>query len=178
MTTMSCSWREFEAAAPALAGTVRERFGRYRHHVLGTVRADGTPRLSGSEVPVLLGELWLGSMPGARKARDLTRDPRCSLFANPGEGTDLDGGDVRVTGLATEVTDAELKARFVAAINLPEPFQLFRVEVTEVVRMALAGPEMVLTTWRPDGRGTRVLRRRADDPEIRLDEAGARAASS
>jgi hypothetical protein len=156
------SWNDFTNEQPELAGTVQERFARYRHHVLATLRADGSPRVSGIEADFREGELWLGSMVSARKALDLRRDPRFALHANPGPGTDMDGGDVRIGGRAVEVTDEETYRWYVDAVHPPEPFHLFRVDVAEVVRVWVEGEEMVTAVWRA-GRGSRVLRRGTDD---------------
>ena len=68
------SWNEVERAAPQLAAVVQARFDAYRHKILGTLRADGSPRLSGIETTFKDGELWLGMMPDSRKAQDLRRD--------------------------------------------------------------------------------------------------------
>ncbi|GAA0443745.1 pyridoxamine 5'-phosphate oxidase family protein [Streptomyces olivaceiscleroticus] len=108
----AAGWSEFAAAEPALAEWAERRFGAYPHHVLATLRADGSPRLTGLEADFRGGELWLGMMPGSRKARDLRRDPRFSLYANPGGGSDVVDGDVRIAGRAVEVTDAEVLARY------------------------------------------------------------------
>ncbi|MEU4079957.1 pyridoxamine 5'-phosphate oxidase [Streptomyces venezuelae] len=156
------TWSAFEAAEPELAATVRERFGQHTHHALATLRADGSPRLSGIEVGFRFGELWLGMMPGSRKARDLRRDPRLSLLANLGRGTDMGGGDVRISGRAVEITDPETIARYVAEADEPQPFHLFRVEPTEVVRTWVDGDELVLRSWTA-GRRARTYRRGNDE---------------
>ncbi|MFD9246707.1 pyridoxamine 5'-phosphate oxidase family protein [Streptomyces sp. NPDC059556] len=166
-TGTGTTWSAFEAAEPAFAETVRERFGQYTHHALATVREDGSPRLSGIEVGFRFGELWLGMMPGSRKARDLRRDPRLSLLANLGEGTGMGGGDVRVAGRAVEVTDPETVARYVADAGEPQPFHLFRVDPTEVVRTWVDGDELVVRTWSP-GHPARTFRRGNDDSPPRL----------
>ncbi|GAA2806455.1 pyridoxamine 5'-phosphate oxidase family protein [Streptomyces showdoensis] len=156
------SWAAFEAAEPAFAATVRERFGRYTHHALATLRKDGSPRLSGIEAEFRGGELWLGMMPHSRKARDVLRDPRFSLLANPGEGTGMGGGDVRVSGRAVGITDPRTLEWYAGEIGQPLPFHLFRVELTEVVRTAVEGEDLVLRTWTP-GRPPRTIRRGNDD---------------
>ncbi|MEC4015604.1 pyridoxamine 5'-phosphate oxidase family protein [Streptomyces sp. H27-D2] len=157
------SWAEFEVAEPALAKTVQARFQQFKHHVLATLRADGSPRVTGLEVDFRFGEIWLGMMPSSRKALDLRRDPRCSLQANPGPDTDMAGGDVRLSGRAVEVTDPEAIARFVEAVKPPEPFHLFRVELTEVVRTHVDGMALVVTAWHPD-RPVTTTRRGSGDP--------------
>ncbi|MEU4495269.1 pyridoxamine 5'-phosphate oxidase family protein [Streptomyces sp. NPDC023998] len=155
----SRSWADFLAAEPAFAEAVQNRFGRYKHHVLATVRKDGSPRVTGLEADFRFGELWLGMMPGSRKAQDLRRDPRLALHANPGPDDSMDGGDVRIAGRAVEVTDSEAKARFTAEAGPPEPYHLFRVEIGEVVQTYVDGDELVVRSWRP-GEGVREHRRR------------------
>ncbi|GAA2506793.1 pyridoxamine 5'-phosphate oxidase family protein [Streptomyces thermolineatus] len=159
---MATNWSEFRAAEPVFARIVEERFLGHRHHVLATLRKDGSPRLTGLEVTFRSGELWLGMMQGSRKAGDLRRDPRFALHANPGGGTGMDGGDVRVAGCAAEVTDPATVARFSREVGQPEPFHLFRAELTEVVRVSVEGDELVVQAWRP-GRAVRTVRRGSDD---------------
>ncbi|MGW5419004.1 pyridoxamine 5'-phosphate oxidase family protein [Streptomyces sp. NPDC003943] len=166
--TPTAGWAAFEAAEPDLAATVRERFGQYTHHALATLRRDGSPRLSGIEAEFRDGELWLGMMPNSLKARDVRRDPRFSLLANPGEGTGMGGGDVRVSGRAVEVTDPRTLDWYAKVAGAPQPFHLFRVELTEVVRTSVEGEEIVFRTWAP-GRAVRTLRRGNDDSPTRED---------
>lgn len=157
-------WADFRSEQPGFADTVSRRFGAFRHHVLATLRADGSPRLTGLEAVFRAGELWLGMMVGSRKATDLRRDPRFSLHANPGPGTDMAGGDVRVSGRAEEVTDAQTRQRYLAGADEghPEVFLLFRAELTEAVRVHIAGEQIVLETWHP-GRPLHMVRRGNDD---------------
>lgn len=165
---MTTRWNDFRTAEPAFARTVEERFARYRHHVLATLRKDGSPRVTGIEADFRNGELYLGMMPGSRKALDLIRDPRLALQANPGPGEGMDGGDVRVSGRAVEVTDAAAVTRYATEIGQPEPFHLFRVEVTEVVHTSVDDPDLVIRTWRP-GRPVRTVRRGSDDSAPRAE---------
>jgi hypothetical protein len=169
---MTTGWTAFRAEEPVFSATVRARFEKYRHHVLATLRADGSPRVTPLEVGFHFGELWLGMMPDSRKARDLIRDPRCAVQANP--GPEDEGGDVRVSGRAVEVTDPEVIRRFVAGAGPPEPFHLFRVEVTEVVHTQVEGVDLVVRTWRP-GRPVRTIRRGNDDSPPREESPRAEA---
>lgn len=146
----TANWAAFAAAEPELAKIVEDRFGAFTHHVLATLRKDGSPRTSGLEVRFLEGELWLGMMPGSLKALDLRRDPRFSLQANPGEGTGMGGGDVRISGRAVEVEDGERKAGYVKEVEPPQPFHLFRTELTEVVRTYVEDDTyLVAQVWKP-----------------------------
>ncbi|WP_282084786.1 pyridoxamine 5'-phosphate oxidase family protein [Streptomyces tendae] len=153
------NWAGFAAAEPALAATAEARFGAYTHHVLATLRKDGSPRTTGLEVRFLSGELWLGMMPGSLKALDLRRDPRFALQANPGDGTGMGGGDVRIAGRAVEVEDPQTRAGYAEEVKPPEPFHLFRTELTEVVRTCVEDDTyLVVEIWQP-GRPVRTIRR-------------------
>ncbi|MGQ4441109.1 pyridoxamine 5'-phosphate oxidase family protein [Streptomyces violaceoruber] len=153
------NWAGFAAAEPGLASTVEARFGAYPHHVLATLRKDGSPRTAGLEVRFLTGELWLGMMPDSLKALDLRRDARFALQANPGDGTGMGGGDVRIAGRAVEVEDPRTKAGYVREVEPPEPFHLFRTELTEVVRTRVEDDKyLVVEIWQP-GRPLRTVRR-------------------
>ncbi|MEU5438429.1 pyridoxamine 5'-phosphate oxidase family protein [Streptomyces sp. NPDC020719] len=158
MGSQTSSWAEFEAAEPRFAETVRTRFLLYKHHVLATLRADGSPRVTGLEVEIHSGELWLGMMPNSRKAIDLRRDPRFAVQANPGPDAEMADGDVRVSGRAIEITDPAALARYVEVTKPPEPFHLFRAELTEVVRTGIENEEVVMRAWRP-GAALRTIRR-------------------
>jgi hypothetical protein len=156
---MAANWEAFVAAEPGLAKTVEERFGAFTHHVLATLRKDGSPRTTGIEADFRGGELWLGMMWDSLKARDLRRDPRFALQANPGEGTGMAGGDVRIAGRAIEVTDPAVKGPYVKEVEPPEPFHLFRTELTEVVRTYVEDDRyLVAEVWRP-GEPVRTLKR-------------------
>ncbi|MFJ4472146.1 pyridoxamine 5'-phosphate oxidase family protein [Streptomyces sp. NPDC089424] len=156
---MAANWASFTTAEPDLARTVEGRFGSYTHHVLATLRKDGAPRTTGIEVRFLAGELWLGMMPDSLKALDLRRDARFALQANPGEGTSMGGGDVRVAGRAVEVEDDATKARYHEEVEPPEPFHLFRTELTEVVRTYVEDDRyLVVQIWQP-GSPLRTLKR-------------------
>lgn len=158
------SWAELERAEPALAVTVRSRFEAYRHKVLGTVRADGSPRLSGIETTFKDGELWLGMMPESRKALDLRRDPRLALHSPPVDA-DLADGDARIAGRAVEVEEPGAMAKLVedderhAGTELPG--HVFRVDVTELMLLKVGDPpdHLVIESWH-EGRGRRRIERR------------------
>ena len=154
------SWRAFEEQAPVLAAAVRARFEAgptAKHHVLASLRADGSPRVSGTEVGFAHGELFLGSMPGARKARDLQRDPRCALHAHPGDSS-MDGGDAKLSGRAVEAVDAAVLERFRSPEQPPGDYHLFLLDLAEAVLTTVDGDELVVSLWRP-GQPVRTVRR-------------------
>ncbi|MFJ1645167.1 pyridoxamine 5'-phosphate oxidase family protein [Streptomyces sp. NPDC088258] len=158
---MIFTWADVVSAEPRFAENVQRRFEMYPHHVLATLRKDGSPRVTALEATFRFGELWLGMMPNSLKARDLLRDPRFAVQANPGAGDAQADGDVRVGGRAVEVTERRIRTRFVDEVRPPLPFQLFRVEVGEIVQTEIEGDDLVLRSWRP-GRPLHTVRRGTD----------------
>jgi hypothetical protein len=128
------SWSDFETAAPDLAARVRERLDAHVHKTLATIRQDGAPRISGTEVQLRDGELWIGSMWDALKARDLQRDPRFALHSGS-EDPPAWPGDAKLAGLAVEETDPELVERLNGHAG-PAPSHLFRLDLLEVSTVA------------------------------------------
>jgi hypothetical protein len=153
------SWSEFEAAAPQLAERVRARLDAHTHKTLATVRADGSPRISGTETEVVDGELWIGSMWQARKALDLRRDPRFALHGgsdDPPEWT----GDAKLAGVAEEITDPERVREINGGEAPPGPSHLFRLDLREVSTVELDDERkaLVIEVWTPE-RGVRPMKR-------------------
>ncbi len=155
------SWADFAAAAPELAAEVARRFTAHKHLVMATLRADGSPRLNGTEVVLTAGQLWLAGMSGARRFADLRRDPRVALHSGSDDPPTW-SGDARVSGRAVDATPEELAA-VAAVVEQPADgsFELFRVELTEAVsvRLAEGGESLLIETWRPDQGLTRRERR-------------------
>jgi hypothetical protein len=145
------SWAEFQAAAPELAARVRERLDAHRHKTIATIRADGSPRISGIEAQVEDGELWIGTDRDALKARDLLRDPRFALHSGsedppsePGQASSW-GGDAKLAGIAVEEAD---------------PGHLrFRLDIREASTVRVEGDALVIDVWTPDGGVRRIVRR-------------------
>ena len=141
------SWSEFEAAAPELAASVRARLDAHKHKTIATIRRDGSPRISGTETELSDGELWIGSMKAALKARDLQRDPRFALHS-ASEDPDVWTGDAKLAGTAEEV---------------PRPSgdsHRFRLDLREVSTVGLdeARKFLVIAIWKP-GEPVRTIKR-------------------
>ncbi|MVU82435.1 pyridoxamine 5'-phosphate oxidase family protein [Nocardia sp. ET3-3] len=143
------NWHQFETEAADLAAQVKRRFEAHKTHVLATLRRDGSPRVSGSEVSFEGPNLSFGSMPGAMKARDLQRDGRCAIHAHPSDG------DVKLSGVAVEITAPAL-----AAHSDPPAAHMFHLDLTEVVLTTVdqEAQLLVVRSWHPD-RGITVTRR-------------------
>jgi hypothetical protein len=153
------SWQQVEAEAPELVARARAFFDANKHKTLATLRRDGSPRISGSEIIFADGELWFGSMWQAVKALDLRRDPRFAIHS-ASDGADFQG-DAKVAGRVEEVTSYEVKRAVVQGSSPPGPMHLFRADITELVIISLGGDppdHMVIESWHP-GRGVTTRRR-------------------
>jgi hypothetical protein len=139
------SWSEFESGAPALAERVRALLDAHTHQTLATLRADGSPRISGTESEIRDGELWIGSMWRALKARDLQRDPRFALHSGSDDPPDWTG-DAKLAGVAEEVGSGTSHR--------------FRLDLREVSTVGLneSRDGLVIEVWTPDG-GVRTIER-------------------
>ncbi|WP_420435451.1 pyridoxamine 5'-phosphate oxidase family protein [Candidatus Poriferisocius sp.] len=149
---MPVPWDLIEVQAPELAERIRLRFESHVHAVMATLRRDGSPRLSGMEVPIRDGHLWLGMMPGSRKAADLLRDPRFSLHSSP-DTEELPLGDARIDGQAVVATPEEVDL-FVAGHRMPidnphDTMALFTARISRATLTRVEGRELVIETWTP-----------------------------
>jgi len=95
-------WRDVEHGEPEFAQRVRALFDARRHKTIATLRADGSPRISGIETVFEDGELVFSSMPRSRKGADLRRDPRFALHSptvDPVEGSEAQWpGEAKISG--------------------------------------------------------------------------------
>jgi hypothetical protein len=152
-------WSEVEREAPELVAAARGFLDAGVHKTLATLRRDGSPRISGTEVQIRDGDLWFGSMWQALKARDLQRDPRFALHS-PSVDPAAWRGDAKLSGRAEEVTEPDVVGRLNEGAP-PGPSHLFRADVTElsVVRPAEGGDSLLVESWH-EGRGVSRVERR------------------
>ena len=145
------SWSDFESAEPEFASRVRVLLESRKHLTMATLRRDGSPRISGTEVEFAGGELRIGSMPGAVKALDLRRDPRVAIHG-PTDDPPLGNpagwrGEAKIAGTATEVDSGTSAQRFV--INIQEAV---------ITHLNETGDRLVIESW-SNARGHRTLER-------------------
>jgi hypothetical protein len=74
-------WLDLDKAAPQITRPGAELLDDQHVALLGTLRPDGSPRISPVEPYFAEGQLIFGLMPWSGKARDLRRDPRCVLHS-------------------------------------------------------------------------------------------------
>ena len=139
------SWAEFEQAEPEFASRALELLTTRKHLTMATLRRDGSPRISGTEVQFADGELRIGSMPGSVKSRDLRRDARLALHGptqDPGAGGAWPG-EAKVAGRARPLA-------------LAGGADFFAIDLHEVVvtRLDAERTRLVIESWKP-GRGYR-----------------------
>jgi hypothetical protein len=148
-------WYDFEQSQRRLAELGRSRLGEPGVVLVGTIRADGTPRLSPVEPLFWRGELWLSMGWNTRKVLDLQRDPRILVHSIV---TSRDGtrGEYKVRGRAVPETKQETLVDFAVAVAAqvgwqPEPgrFHLFRVDIDDVafIRWDDATNDQYVTRW-------------------------------
>lgn len=92
-------WRDLELGAPEIARLGLGRLNAVRLALLGTLRRDGSPRISPVEPQIAGGQLLIGAMTWSAKAADLQRDPRYvlhSVVSDPDSGA----GELKLHGSA------------------------------------------------------------------------------
>jgi hypothetical protein len=153
------NWEEFVAAVPELAEPAESRFRTDGLCLVGTLRRDGSPRISPCEIDFASGKLLLGMMWQSRKVLDLLRDPRIVVHSvtSDREGTE---GDVKLYGRVIDVSAPDvrqsyrdaIKARIGWAPDEPE-YHLFALDV-ESAGYIVFGEARYSLAWNPE-RGLR-----------------------
>ncbi len=142
---------------------MQSRFEAHLHHILGTLRTDGSPRLSGTEARFFDGELWLGCMPGSVKAKDMRRDPRIAIHSAPLD-VEMKDGDAKLSGQAVEVDDPDRIVAFLIGVGhgtADDPPDAsgalaFTVDLLSATLTVVAGDHLEVSTW-AEGRGTSTV---------------------
>jgi Pyridoxamine 5'-phosphate oxidase len=148
------SWQDVERADPEFAQRVRGLFDAHRHKTIATLRADGSPRISGIEAAFDDGQLTFGSMPKARKGADLRRDPRFALHSatvDPVEGSEAQWpGEAKISGRAVTAGRSSKAG----------DADLFHADIAEVVHTHLdvEATKLVVEWWTPTDGLRRVER--------------------
>ncbi|MDQ3851062.1 MAG: pyridoxamine 5'-phosphate oxidase family protein [Actinomycetota bacterium] len=158
---MAC-WGEIARTAPEFAARARRRLDSRIHKTIATLRTDGSPRISGIETFFAEDDLWVGSMPNARKALDLLRDARFALHSGSVDPPEWEG-DAKLSGRAEEVTEPDRRLAIFRTRGSDPPSpdsHLFRLDIHEAVLVGLndAGDRLVVELWRPGREVKRIER--------------------
>ena len=120
-----------------------------KHLTMATLRRDGSPRVSGTEIQFQDGELTIGSMSRAVKALDLLRDPRLAIHGPTHDPTKRGSwrGEAKIAGHAVEMASQH-------------DGHSFRIDIDEVVITGLNKTRdgLVIQSWSP-ARGYRFATR-------------------
>jgi hypothetical protein len=146
------TWADLERGAPDLAALARDEFARSGMALVGTLRRDGSPRISNVEPVIADGELYLGMMWQSRKALDLLRDPRLVLrnavCTNTGDEVEL-----ILRGRAVGVEDETRREKYLEASEAAwgdSPFHLFAVAIESAALIRYGGGKQHVKVW-PQG---------------------------
>jgi len=130
-----------------------ELFERYHLAFLGSLRVDGSPRVSPVEPYLGSGELVLGVMTGSAKARDLMRDPRCSLHTIV---VDPDAGEPEVTvrgrfiDIDPSVRDGDPDAWWLTSVDKLSLVGTIEIASATLLRWDLTAGRLSITSWTPE----------------------------
>ncbi|MGA5302915.1 pyridoxamine 5'-phosphate oxidase family protein [Nucisporomicrobium flavum] len=137
------SWHEIENDQPEFAAKVKALFEAGTNKTIATIRRDGSPRISGTELAFTDGEMTFGSMGGSMKLLDIRRDPRIAIHSPtlepPPDHPEQWLGEAKLTGTAIEIPAREEHpgAGF------------FRVDIREVSMLYVGEPadHLVIESW-------------------------------
>jgi hypothetical protein len=147
-------WSFLEDTAPAVAELVRSVIERWGFMLLGTIRQDGTPRISPAETHLVDGHLALALIAQSRKAADLRRDDRVTLQSPVTDARDP-GIEVKVRGRLLVVDEDDLWQRIADAIEQHSEWRPARswlvgtVVLDDVAVLQWHDGDMALTRWDP-----------------------------
>jgi hypothetical protein len=92
-----------------------DRFRRDQLAMVGTLRRDGSPRISPNEVDLTAGRLFVSMMWRSKKALDLLRDPRIVVHSVTCDRSGSDG-DIKLYGRVVDERDRAVRDAFREAI--------------------------------------------------------------
>lgn len=156
-------WADFAREQPRFAALGRDKLAGPGVILVGTVRKDGSPRISPVEPVFWNGELWLLMGLGSLKAQDLRRDPRVLVHSivTSRDGSD---GEFKVRGRAVQEEDPALNATIADFVGgelgwQPEVgrFHLFRIDLDDVtfIRWDERTNDQYLSRWPAGGEQVR-----------------------
>ena len=145
-------WDEFADACPEIAALGEERLRKNELCLVGTLRQDGSPRISPCEPDFAAGHLLLGMMWQSRKALDLLRDPRCVIHSCVSDRMGSEG-DFKLYGRAIDIQDLaqrEIYRQTILARIGWEPeepnYHLFAIDIASA-GFATFGDEHYALAW-------------------------------
>ncbi|MGY0498026.1 pyridoxamine 5'-phosphate oxidase family protein [Nocardia sp. FBN12] len=160
------TWSQFTEEAPSIAALFQRRHQATGNLcMLGTLRADGSPRISPIEPMIFDGMLVLAGMPNTRKFDDLARDPRFCLHTATVD-TMVSEGDAKLFGTVTDLQDEAVHARFAQKLFDDSGFDIrgqkfdhfYVADLTGASTVETNDDRLDITVWKP-GAGETVVRK-------------------
>ena len=139
-------WSAFAEQARDLAGEVAALVERYRFALLGTVRRDGSPRISAVETHLVGHDLALVLIPRTRKASDVGRDPRVVL-QSPIVDAASPGAEYKLRGAVEVVESGERREAIASAVEARSGWR----PRNEWLFLAVLVADATHTVWDEDG---------------------------
>jgi Pyridoxamine 5'-phosphate oxidase len=146
------TWRTLRIEAPELVTIGEPLLRRIGLAMLGSLRIDGSPRISTIEPHIAADELVFALIRDSAKALDLSRDPRCTLHSIV---DDPDSGDPELTlrGRFVEVDEetrrANTDAWWLTYEDATPVVGTIELESAAVVRFELERGEISILSWAP-----------------------------
>jgi hypothetical protein len=148
-------WKDFKRTVPELATSAEEVLGSNGLALVGTIRRDGSPRISPVEVFFLRDALFLGMMNQSKKALDLLRDPRC-IIHNTVSDPEGSQPELKLRGRAISGGE-QMKESYCEAYAIrwkrrpPKSFpgHVFSIDIDSVtlIRYDTEKNKMIVTRW-------------------------------
>ena len=138
------SWSDIVADAPDFAARLRTIFVAGTNKTLATLRLDGSPRISGTELEFDGPRITLGMMPNSRKLADVQRDPRVAIHSptiEPPKGT-LGLGDAKLSGVLVPIDPP-------SAESLEGLY--FELDIRDAAVTWVENDQLVIEAWTPSG---------------------------
>ncbi len=154
-------WRDVETGAPEIARPGAARLSAARIAMLGTLRRDGSPRISPVEPYLVSGRLLVGAMTWSAKAADLRRDRRYVLHSTV-TGPDSGEGELKLHGCAVEA-DTGIRAEVADAWWSAQPpgkaiVFVLRIGLALFVAWDMQRGVMTVRRWSPLGGYSHAVR--------------------
>jgi hypothetical protein len=154
LTDVPGGWQDLELDAPEIARLGMDRINAAHIALLGTLRRDGSPRISPIEPYFARGQLLVGAMAWSRKAADLLRDPRFVLHSAV-TGPDSGEGELKLHGSAVEASGDVRGATADAwwSARAPDKAIVFSLHIEQAafIEWDIEHGLMIVHRWSPEG---------------------------
>ena len=140
------TWSDILGDAPEFATRLQALFDAGTNKTIATLRRDGAPRISGTELLFDGDEVTLGMMPHSMKLLDVQRDPRVAIHSPtlepPKDDPSAWPGDAKLAGTLRAI-DPPAEGAFPGA-------GYFALDIVEAALTSVSGDLLIIESWHPD----------------------------